>query len=123
MATASPTSAGQAAETQALEYLQGQGLQLLARNWRCKGGELDLVMFDADTVVFVEVRYRLHACFGGALESIDGRKQKRLVLAASLYLQKAPHWGNHPCRFDVVALQGSHHAGKPLQWLKNAFEC
>ncbi|MBH3376811.1 YraN family protein [Pseudomonas juntendi] len=123
MAAASPTGAGHAAETQALEYLQGRGLRLLARNWRCKGGELDLVMLDADTVVFVEVRYRLHAAFGGALASIDGRKQKRLVHAASLFLLKEPQWGNHPCRFDVVALQGSHHAGKPLQWLKNAFEC
>jgi len=123
MADASPTSAGNSAENHALGYLQRQGLQLLARNWRCKGGELDLVMLDADTVVFVEVRYRLHASFGGALGSIDGRKQKRLVLAASLFLQKEPRWAEHPCRFDVVALQGSHHAGQPLQWLKNAFEC
>ncbi|WP_079226631.1 YraN family protein [Pseudomonas putida] len=123
MPEASPSSAGQAAETQALEYLQGQGLQLLARNWRCKGGELDLVMLDADTVVFVEVRYRLHADFGGALGSIDGRKQKRLVRAATLFLQKESRWADHPCRFDVVALQGSRHAGRPFQWLKNAFEC
>ncbi|WDY58891.1 YraN family protein [Pseudomonas sp. PSKL.D1] len=123
MPNASPTSAGQAAETQALEHLQGQGLQLLARNWRCKGGELDLVMLDTDTVVFVEVRYRLHAGFGGALESIDVRKQKRLVLAASAFLQHEARWADYPCRFDVVALQGSHHAGRPLQWLKNAFEC
>lgn len=98
-------------------------MKLLARNWRCKGGELDLVMLDADTVVFVEVRYRLHAGFGGALGSIDGRKQKRLVLAATSFLQKEPRWADHPCRFDVVALQGSQHAGRPLQWLKNAFEC
>ena len=123
MPEASPCSAGQAAENHALEYLQGHGLQLLARNWRCKGGELDLVMLDADTVVFGEVRYRLHAAFGGALDSIDGRKQKRLVLAASLFLQKESRWANYPCRFDVVALQGSQHAGRPLQWLKNAFEC
>ncbi|NIF25993.1 YraN family protein [Pantoea sp. Tr-811] len=123
MPEASPTRAGQAAESQALDYLQGQGLQLLARNWRCKGGELDLVMLDADTVVFVEVRYRLHAGFGGALGSIDGRKQKRLVLAATLFLQKEARWASYPCRFDVVALQGSQHAGRPLQWLKNAFEC
>ncbi|MDD1960179.1 YraN family protein [Pseudomonas sp. 39004] len=123
MPDASPSQAGQAAENQALEFLQGQGLKLLTRNWRCKGGELDLVMLDADTVVFVEVRYRLHASFGGALGSIDGRKQKRLVLAASLFLQKEPRWAAQPCRFDVVALQGSHHAGRPLQWLKNAFEC
>ena len=113
MPDASPTQAGHAAENQALEYLQGQGLQLLTRNWRCKGGELDLVMLDADTVVFVEVRYRLHASFGGALGSIDGRKQKRLVLAASLFLQKECRWATHPCRFDVVALQGSRHAGRP----------
>jgi len=123
MPDASPSQAGQAAENQALEFLQGQGLRLLTRNWRCKGGELDLVMLDVDTVVFVEVRYRLHASFGGALGSIDGRKQKRLVLAASLFLQKEPRWAAQPCRFDVVALQGSHHAGRPLQWLKNAFEC
>ncbi|MGE7990634.1 YraN family protein [Pseudomonas sp. NPDC089554] len=123
MPQASPCTAGQAAEEQALEHLRGQGLQLLARNWRCKGGELDLVMLDTDTVVFVEVRYRLHADFGGALGSIDERKQKRLVLAASLFLQKEARWADYPCRFDVVALQGSQHAGRPFQWLKNAFEC
>ncbi|MGN8260812.1 YraN family protein [Pseudomonas sp. SMSB3] len=123
MPDASSTSAGQAAENQALGYLQGHGLQLLARNWRCRGGELDLVMLDADTVVFVEVRYRLHAGFGGALGSVDGRKQQRLVLAATLFLQKESRWADYPCRFDVVALQGSQHAGRPLQWLKNAFEC
>ncbi|QXH52458.1 YraN family protein [Pseudomonas fakonensis] len=123
MPHASPTRAGNAAEDQALGHLQGHGLALLARNWRCKGGELDLVMLDADTVVFVEVRYRLHAGFGGALGSIDGRKQKRLALAANLFLQQHPRWAAHPCRFDVVALQGQGHAGQPLLWLKNAFEC
>ncbi|WP_248917325.1 YraN family protein [Pseudomonas entomophila] len=123
MPDASPTCAGQAAEDHALEFLRGQGLRLLARNWRCKGGELDLVMLDADTVVFVEVRYRLHAGFGGALGSIDGRKQRRLTLAANLFLQSEPRWATQPCRFDVVALQGQGHAGQPLQWLKNAFEC
>lgn len=123
MPAASPSCAGQDAEDQALEFLQGQGLQLLTRNWRCKGGELDLVMLDADTVVFVEVRYRLHAQFGGALGSIDGRKQQRLVLAANFFLQHEPRWAKHPCRFDAVALQGRGHAGQPLQWLKNAFEC
>lgn len=123
MPDASPSCAGQAAEDHALEHLRGQGLRLLARNWRCKGGELDLVMLDADTVVFVEVRYRLHAGFGGALGSIDGRKQKRLTLAANLFLQSEPRWAQKPCRFDVVALQGQGHAGQPLQWLKNAFEC
>ncbi|WP_312933090.1 YraN family protein [Pseudomonas sp.] len=123
MPTASPARAGQAAENQALRHLQGQGLQLVTRNWRCRGGELDLVMLDADTVVFVEVRYRLHAGYGGALASIDARKQRKLTLAASLFLQSEPRWADRPCRFDVVALQGSGHAGQPLQWLKNAFDC
>ncbi|MDZ5605089.1 YraN family protein [Pseudomonas sp. RP23018S] len=123
MATASPTRAGQAAESQALRHLQGQGLQLVTRNWRCRGGELDLVMLDADTVVFVEVRYRLHAGYGGALASIDERKQRKLTLAASLFLQSEPRWADRPCRFDIVALQGSGHAGQPLEWLKNAFDC
>ncbi|MFS0828612.1 YraN family protein [Pseudomonas phoenicis] len=115
--------AGQAAESHALHWLQGQGLQLVARNWRCRGGELDLVMLDADTVVFVEVRYRLHASHGGALASIDSRKQRKLALAANLFLQQESRWATYPCRFDVVAMQGSGHAGQPLQWLKNAFDC
>ncbi|CAI8854258.1 MULTISPECIES: YraN family protein [Pseudomonas] len=123
MPASSRQQAGQAAERQALEYLQGQGLQLLAQNWRCKRGELDLVMLDSDTVVFVEVRYRLHADFGGALASIDGRKQDKLVLAAESFLQKETRWANHPCRFDVIALQGKGHSGPALNWLKNAFEC
>jgi putative endonuclease len=111
-----------AAEQQALDYLLTQGLSLLARNWRCKRGELDLVMLDRDTVVFVEVRYRLHAGFGGALGSIDARKQEKLSLAAQYFLQQESHWANHPCRFDVIALQGSGHSGQPLDWLKNAFD-
>ncbi|GGU71529.1 UPF0102 protein [Pseudomonas laurentiana] len=123
MPDSSRQKAGQAAEQQALQYLQGQGLHLLAQNWRCKRGELDLVMLDSDTVVFVEVRYRLHTSFGGALGSIDARKQERLALAAEHFLQQEARWAQHPCRFDVIALQGSGHAGQSLEWLKNAFEC
>ncbi|MBV6286048.1 YraN family protein [Pseudomonas aegrilactucae] len=122
MPDGSRQAAGNAAEQQALHYLQAQGLQLLAQNWRCKRGELDLVMLDGDTVVFVEVRYRLHAGFGGALASVDNRKQQKLVLAAQYFLQKETRWANQPCRFDVIALQGRGHSGTPLDWLKNAFD-
>ncbi|MBB1517823.1 YraN family protein [Aquipseudomonas guryensis] len=108
---------GRAAEIQACEHLQQQGLRLLAQNWLCRGGELDLVMLDGDTVVFVEVRYRRHVAWGGALESIDGRKQQRLILTAQQFLQKESRWAKHPCRFDVVALSPTR-----LDWLKNAFE-
>ncbi len=122
MPQSSRQAAGMAAEQQALDFLLNEGLSLLARNWRCKRGELDLVMLDRDTVVFVEVRYRLHAGFGGALGSIDARKQEKLSLAAQYFLQQESHWANHPCRFDVIALQGSGHSGQPLDWLKNAFD-
>ena len=113
---------GQEAEALALEYLLGLGLQLLARNWRCKRGELDLVMLDSDTVVFVEVRYRLHTGWGGALESVDGRKQGKLILAAQHFLQQEPRWADNPCRFDVIAIEGSDQANPGLNWLQNAFD-
>jgi putative endonuclease len=118
-----PREAGQAAEAQALAYLRQQGLQLLARNWLCKGGELDLVMLDGDTVVFVEVRYRRHAQWGGALGSIDRRKRDRVILAAHWFLQKEPRWADSPCRFDVVALEGGATATDKVHWLSNAFDC
>ncbi|HSX71907.1 MAG TPA: YraN family protein [Pseudomonas sp.] len=112
-------ASGRAAEQQALEHLQRHGLRLLTQNWSCRGGELDLVMLDGDTVVFVEVRYRKHAAWGGALESVDARKRQRLILAAELFLQREQRWSRQPCRFDVVAI-GPGNSG--LNWLRNAFE-
>jgi putative endonuclease len=110
---------GRAAENLARDHLQQQGLRLLAQNWSCRGGELDLVMLDGDTVVFVEVRYRKHAAWGGALESVDARKRQRLILAAELFLQRENRWGKQPCRFDVVAISPGDSG---LNWLRNAFE-
>lgn len=119
MPDSSRQKAGQAAEQQALQYLQGQGLHLLAQNWRCKRGELDLVMLDSDTVVFVEVRYRQHAQWGGALASIDARKRQKLILAAQTFLQQESRWANNPCRFDVIAIDSST---PDMNWLRNAFD-
>lgn len=115
-------SAGREAEAFALRYLQQQGLQLIAQNWLCKRGELDLVMLDGDTVVFVEVRYRRHSAWGGALESVDFRKQQKLVLAAQLFLQSETQWADAACRFDVVAIEGDPASGPPLNWIRHAFE-
>ena len=115
-------TAGREAETYALRYLQQQGLQLIAQNWLCKRGELDLVMLDGDTVVFVEVRYRRHSAWGGALESVDLRKQQKLVLAAQLFLQNETRWADAACRFDVIAIEGDPASGPPLNWIKHAFE-
>lgn len=106
---------GAAAEQAAADYLVQQGLRLVARNFHCRGGEIDLVMRDGATLVFVEVRARSRADFGGAAASITAIKQARIILAARHYL--ALHKVDAPCRFDVVLLQ----AGR-LQWLRAAFE-
>ena len=75
-------------------------------------------MLDGDTVVFVEVRYRRHAAWGGALESVDARKRQRLILAAEFFLLRESRWNRSPCRFDVVALA----PGQKPNWVRNAFE-
>lgn len=109
---------GREAEDAALQHLLRQGLTLVARNYRCRMGELDLIMRDGEALVFVEVRYRRSSRFGGALESVDGRKRARLVQAALHYLQSSA--ADRPSRFDVVALTGA--AGSlSLQWIKDAF--
>jgi putative endonuclease len=119
------TAAGQSgreAEALACKHLQQHGLRLLSQNWRCRRGELDLVMLDGDTVVFVEVRYRRHAGWGGALESIDARKRAKLSLAAQLFLQQETRWSRHPCRFDVVAMNSHSNPDQQFNWIRNAFD-
>jgi putative endonuclease len=115
-------NAGREAEASALLFLQQQGMQLIAQNWLCKRGELDLVMLDGDTVVFVEVRYRRHSGWGGALHSVDFRKQQKLIAAAQLFLQDEARWADAPCRFDVVAIEGQPGSGPAFNWLKSAFD-
>lgn len=105
--------AGQAGEDRALDYLAGQGLTLVERNFRCKAGEIDLVMNDRGALVFVEVRRRDSRDFGGAVASVTPAKQRRMVRAARLYLLRFRQLP--PCRFDVVAIDGHG-----LNWLKNA---
>ena len=107
---------GQTAESRAAAFLQARGLKLLARNWRCRFGEIDLVMQDGAALVFVEVRLRSRSDFGGAAASVTPGKQKKLLAAARQYLAALKTLP--PCRFDVVALSGS---GAP-EWIKNAFE-
>lgn len=106
---------GQIGEDAALAYLQRQGLTLIERNFRCKGGEIDLLMRDGSTLVFIEVRKRADKHHGGAAASITSGKQKRLIIAAHIFLQRYPM--PPPCRFDVIAIDGTE-----LSWLKNAIE-
>lgn len=108
---------GDSAERQALDYLQRQGLTLVARNFRCKAGELDLVMKDGAALVIVEVRYRKSEQFGGALASVTRQKQARIVAATQHYviINSLSHYA---IRFDVVALSGNG----SINWIKNAFQ-
>ena len=116
---ATTKQAGDAAETLALAHLESAGLRLVARNYRTPGrggGEIDLVLRERDgTLVFVEVRRRASASFGGAAASVGAVKQRRIVFAARHFLLRLPQ--QPPCRFDVVTVQ----AGE-IEWLKAAFD-
>ena len=112
---------GDAAEAAALTMLQAHGLQLLARNAASRGGELDLVMRDGATVVFVEVRFRASRRFGGGAASVDAGKRRRLVHAAQAFLAAHQDLADAPCRFDVVDAGGDPDAPS-LAWLRAAFD-
>ncbi len=112
---------GRHAEQLAEHYLQQHGLLTRQRNYRCRGGEIDLIMSDGETLVFIEVRYRKHQGFGGAAASVDRHKQQRLLLAAQHYLQKQ-HAANQPCRFDVVAITPGNNGQNAIEWITNAIE-
>ncbi|HEB78124.1 MAG TPA: YraN family protein [Methylothermaceae bacterium] len=112
------TEIGKAAEDYALAYLQRRGLRLLARNWRWSGGEIDLILKEGDTLVFVEVRCRADDRFGGAAVSVDRRKRRRLLQGAALFL--AQQGKDVAARFDVVALAPKA-SGFQINWIRNAF--
>jgi putative endonuclease len=108
-------ASGSAAEEEAARYLARRGVEILARNYRTRLGEIDLVAREGETLLFVEVRLRRGARYGGAAASIDGRKRMRIERAARQYLARL---GREPaCRFDVVTLDGDN-----VEWLRGAFE-
>lgn len=111
---------GHAAEQRASRFLEAQGLHILAANLHCRAGEIDLVAWDASTLVFVEVRQRTSRAYGGAAASVNRRKQLRLIRAARYFLPRIAHRsssGQPPaCRFDVVAVDGVR-----LTWIRDAF--
>lgn len=116
-------SIGARAEQAALNYLATQGLRLLEKNFYCKLGEIDLIMIEAQTVVFVEVRYRKQTEYGHASDSITYRKQQKIIRAAQVFLLRNQHLKHQPCRFDVVTLERSGTTRAKIQWLKSAFTC
>ena len=106
---------GQKAEDLAAEHLRSKGWSVVERNFRCKVGEIDLVMKDGEEMVFVEVRARASGGFGGAAASVDAAKRRKVVRAARVWLA-ARGWEG-PCRFDVVAIEGGR-----LEHIPAAFE-
>jgi putative endonuclease len=117
-------SIGEYAESRALAHLQTRGLDLVTRNFRCRVGEIDLVMQDAGCLVFVEVRYRKSVQsgrFASAAESVDRRKRRKLIAAATVFVARHRHFRDLGMRFDVVALDGRLGDRIRLQWLRDAF--
>ncbi len=116
-----PATTGKQAEASACEYLQTRGLTLVERNYLCKRGEIDLIMQDKHTTIFVEVRYRRNDHFGSGAESVDWRKQAKLLATAEHYLQRHPEAAQNACRFDVVALT-TENGQQIIDWIIDAFQ-
>ena len=121
---------GNTAELAALDYLHRHGLRLVQRNFRCRAGELDLIMTEGDTLVFVEVRYRANARFGSGADSVDRRKQRKMIRAAEFFLGTSRAHRGLTCRFDVVsaselpASPTRDRSGETmtLEWIRGAFD-
>jgi putative endonuclease len=112
---------GSAAEQLAADYLQAQGVLILARNLRCRAGEIDLVGLDDCVLAIVEVRQRTRADFGGAFGSVTRRKQHRIIRATHYFWQRQAEWRVHRMRFDVLAVEGTPCGAHRLVWIKDAF--
>ena len=122
--TNSTISIGANAEAQAEQFLHQQGLVTRAKNYRCKLGEIDLIMLQkttrGTTFVFVEVRLRTNKRFAPAIETVDYRKQQKIIRTATRFLQEQRLFDKVACRFDVIALDQTGTA-PPIQWIQNAF--
>lgn len=110
---------GDAAEQAALKALSARGLKLVARNYRCPLGEIDLICEDGASLAFVEVRYRGNRRYGLASETVDRRKQNKIIRAAKHFLQRNPRHRERPLRFDVVAINGGD---AEIEWIPDAFQ-
>ena len=122
MAGESATRAkGTWAEKAALGFLQEQGLVLMKKNYRTRGGEIDLIMQDNDTIAFIEVRYRAANSYVKAVESIDRRKCERIIRTSQHYLLSFQQSNRFFCRFDVITVTGARQSPQ-IGWIKNAFD-
>jgi len=112
---------GQWAEQTALDYLVQEKLKLLSRNFHSPMGEIDLIMLDHDTIVFVEVRYRVNNSYLDVIETINKKKCSRIIKTSQQYLQANRWTSRNPCRFDVITVTGDN-KNPGIEWIKNAFQ-
>ena len=113
-------NAGLEAEKLAATFLTQHGLKLVTQNYHCRFGEIDLIMQDAKTLVFVEVKLRSSSQFGGAAASITPQKQQKMILTAQHYLQQSQYNVEPACRFDAILMNKSDL--QHIEWIRNAFE-
>ncbi|MDP9090671.1 MAG: YraN family protein [Pseudomonadota bacterium] len=112
---------GAAAEQLAAGYLQARGMKILARNLRCKAGEIDLLCLETAILVVVEVRQRRHMAFGGAVGSVTCAKRRKIIHAAQFFMQNNTKWRRFAVRFDVIAVEGLPDGAHRIDWVKDAF--
>ena len=112
---------GSDAERIAERFLRRNGLIRLTRNFRCRLGEIDLIMRDGNCLVFVEVRFRSRSAFVRAGDSIDLHKQHKLIRTAALFVRQRPQYADSVMRFDVVAIDADRGGKKNVEWIKDAF--
>lgn len=110
---------GAEAETRAEKFLHARGLKSCAKNYRCRLGEIDLIMRDGETLAFIEVRLRNNPRFEHAAESVNRRKQQKIIRTAQHYLLQNQLMDKIPCRFDVVAISGTNDTD--IEWISDAF--
>jgi putative endonuclease len=115
-----PSLVGAQFEKNTESYLNKNGLRTICRNYRCRSGEIDLVMDDGEYIIFVEVRFRRSDNYGSPFESITASKQKRIIRAATHFLSTKARFQDRPCRFDAVGVsQGTRQV--KYDWIKDAF--
>ena len=113
------TAIGGRAEDFACGYLLKHGLKLVTRNFRCRSGEIDLIMTDDDCLVFVEVRFRMSNRITRAIHTVDIHKQRKIIRTASLYVARQRRFALTAMRFDVIGICGDE--TEPVEWIKDAF--
>lgn len=121
MVRVSTRRVGLDAEQLAFRFLREKGLRPIRRNFRCRRGEIDLIMLDDTHLVFIEVRYRTATSFVDAMLTVDARKQRKLASAAAMFLAMNHSFGNHVCRFDVVGIDRNSEGSISIQWMQDAF--